>query len=63
MVVTGRAALLALLATGAVAISGDIGGTVTYLSVGLVLVLVALDVLLATGPRKLRLSREGDTSL
>lgn len=63
MVVTGRAALLALLATGAVAISGAIGETVAYAAVGLVVLLVVLDVLLATGPRRLRLSREGDTSL
>ncbi|GAB3703875.1 DUF58 domain-containing protein [Nocardiopsis oceani] len=63
MVVTGRAALLALLATGAVAISGAIGETIAYAAVGLVVLLVVLDVLLATGPRRLRLSREGDTSL
>ena len=63
MVVTGRAALLALLATGAVAISGSLGGTVTYVAVGLVVLLVVVDVLLAVGPRRLRLSREGDTSL
>ncbi|MGW5878584.1 DUF58 domain-containing protein [Nocardiopsis terrae] len=63
MVVTGRAALLALLATGAVAISGQIGATVAYVCVGLVVLLVALDVVLATGPKRMRLSREGDTSL
>ncbi|GHC75998.1 lipoprotein [Nocardiopsis terrae] len=63
MVVTGRAALLALLATGAVAISGQIGATVAYVCVGLVVLLVASDVVLATGPKRMRLSREGDTSL
>ncbi|WP_017542463.1 DUF58 domain-containing protein [Nocardiopsis prasina] len=63
MVVTGRAALLALVAAGAVAISGDIGGIVTYVSAGLVVLLIVLDVLLATGPGRLRLSREGDTTL
>ncbi len=63
MVVTGRAALLALLATAAVAVSGSLGGPVTYVAVGLVVLLVVADMVLATGPRRLRLSREGDTSL
>lgn len=63
MVVTGRAVLLALLATCAVAISGQIGEPVTYIAVGLVVLLIVLDVGLATSPRRMRLSREGDTSL
>ena len=42
MVVTGRASLLALVAVAAVAVSGDIGGIVTFVSVGLVVLLVAL---------------------
>jgi uncharacterized protein (DUF58 family) len=63
MVVTGRAVLLALVAVAAVAISGDLGPVVTAVAVGLLVVLVVLDVLLAASPRALRLAREGDTSL
>ena len=63
MVVTGRAALLALVAVAAVAISGELGPVVTAVASGLLVALIALDVLLAASPRALRLSREGDTSL
>ncbi|MFE3458792.1 DUF58 domain-containing protein [Nocardiopsis aegyptia] len=63
MVVTGRAALLALVAVAAVAISGDLGAVVTAVALGLLVALIVLDVLLAASPRALRLSREGDTSL
>jgi uncharacterized protein (DUF58 family) len=63
MVVTGRAVLLALVAVAAVAISGDLGPVVTAVAVGLLVVLIMLDVLLAASPRALRLAREGDTSL
>ncbi|MEU3020261.1 MULTISPECIES: DUF58 domain-containing protein [unclassified Nocardiopsis] len=63
MVVTGRAALLALVAAAAVAVSGGIGGIVTYVSVGLVVALVVLDALLAPAPKRLRLAREGETTL
>ncbi|MFE1103883.1 DUF58 domain-containing protein [Nocardiopsis alba] len=63
MVVTGRAALLALLATVAVAISGQIGSTVTAIAVSLVVLIVVVDVLAATSPARLVLSREGDTSV
>jgi uncharacterized protein (DUF58 family) len=63
MVVTGRAVLLALVAVAAVAISGDLGPVVTAVAVGLLVVLIVLDVLLAASPRALRLAREGDTSL
>jgi uncharacterized protein (DUF58 family) len=63
MVVTGRAVLLALVAVAAVAVSGDLGPVVTAVAVGLLVVLIVLDVLLAASPRALRLAREGDTSL
>ncbi|MBB6118759.1 DUF58 domain-containing protein [Nocardiopsis algeriensis] len=63
MAVTGRAALLALLATVAVAFSGLLGPQAAGVAVALVVLLVALDVLLAASPRAMRLSREGDTSL
>ncbi|RKS05361.1 uncharacterized protein (DUF58 family) [Nocardiopsis sp. Huas11] len=63
MVVTGRAALLALVAVAAVAISGDLGPVVTAVALGLLVALIAVDLLLAASPRALRLSREGETSL
>ncbi|WP_304451687.1 DUF58 domain-containing protein [Nocardiopsis sp. YSL2] len=63
MVVTGRAVIVALVAAAAVAISGDLGAVVTAVASGLLVALIAVDVLLAASPRALRLAREGDTSL
>ncbi|MFD6953331.1 hypothetical protein A6A08_11225 [Nocardiopsis sp. TSRI0078] len=63
MVVTGRAVLLALAATVAVALSGLIGAEVTAVAMGVLVALLAVDVVLAASPKAMRLSREGDTSL
>lgn len=63
MVVTGRAVLLAAAATAAVALSGQIGAETTAVALGVLVALLALDVLLAASPGALRLSREGETSL
>ncbi|WP_159940592.1 MULTISPECIES: DUF58 domain-containing protein [unclassified Nocardiopsis] len=63
MVVTGRAVLLALAATAAVALSGLLGAAVTAIALGLLAVLLVADVLLAASPKALGLSREGETSL
>jgi len=63
MVVTGRSVALALLAVGAVLVSGQISPQVTAVSLAVVVALLVLDVLLAASPRAMRLTREGDTSL
>lgn len=63
MVVTGRSVALALLAVGAVLVSGQISPQVTAVSSAVVVALLVLDVLLAASPRAMRLSREGDTSV
>ncbi|GHD18307.1 lipoprotein [Nocardiopsis kunsanensis] len=63
MVVTGRSVVLALLAVGAVLVSGQISPQVTALSSAVVVALLVLDVLLAASPRAMRLMREGDTSV
>lgn len=63
MVVTGRSVALALLAVGAVLVSGQISPQVTAVSLAAVLALIVLDVLLAASPRAMRLTREGDTSV
>ncbi|NYH51711.1 uncharacterized protein (DUF58 family) [Nocardiopsis arvandica] len=63
MVVTGRAVLLALAATVAVALSGLIGAVATAVAMGVLVALLAVDVLLAASPKAMRLSRDGDTSL
>ncbi|WP_150239126.1 DUF58 domain-containing protein [Nocardiopsis quinghaiensis] len=63
MVVTGRAVLLALAATVAVALSGLIGAVATAVAMVVLVALLAVDVLLAASPGAMRLSRDGDTSL
>ncbi|QUX30180.1 DUF58 domain-containing protein [Nocardiopsis akebiae] len=63
MVVTGRAVLLALAATVAVALSGLIGAGAAAAALGVLAALLALDVVLAASPKAVLLSREGDTSL
>ncbi|MEE2038692.1 DUF58 domain-containing protein [Nocardiopsis sp. CT-R113] len=63
MVVTGRAVLLAFLATVAVALSGLVGAWATAAALVLLAALVVADVCLAASPAALRLSREGDSSL
>ncbi|NKY81011.1 DUF58 domain-containing protein, partial [Nocardiopsis dassonvillei] len=63
MVVTGRAVLLALAATVAVALSGLIGAAAAAAALGVLAALLALDVVLAASPKAVLLSREGDTSL
>lgn len=63
MVVTGRSVVAALLAVGAVLVSGQISPQVTAAALAVVAVLLVLDVLLAASPRAMRLTREGDTSV
>ena len=63
MVVTGRSVALALLAVGAVLVSGQISPQVTAVSSAVVVALLVLDVLLAASPRAMGLTREGDTSV
>ncbi|MBE2999838.1 DUF58 domain-containing protein [Nocardiopsis sp. HNM0947] len=63
MVVTGRSVVLALLAVGAVLVSGQISPQVTAAALAVVAALLVLDVLLAASPRAMRLTREGDTSV
>ncbi|MEV2273969.1 DUF58 domain-containing protein [Nocardiopsis sp. NPDC049922] len=63
MAVTGRAVVVGLLAVAAVAISGTVGAWATAVALGVLVVLLATDVLLAASPRALRLTREGDTTL
>src|SRR5699024_9862971 len=63
MAVTGRSVLAALLAVGAVLISGQLSALVTAVALVLLALLLVLDTLLAASPGALRLSREGDTSL
>ncbi|MFD6098026.1 DUF58 domain-containing protein [Nocardiopsis flavescens] len=63
MVVTGRAVLLAGIAVVAVAFSGSLGPWAAAVAVAVLVLLVALDVLLAASPGGMRLTRAGDTSL
>ncbi|OLT28204.1 hypothetical protein BJF83_01740 [Nocardiopsis sp. CNR-923] len=63
MAVTGRAVLAGFLAVAAVAISGAVGAWASVVALGVLVVLVAADVLLAASPRALRLAREGDVTL
>ncbi|WP_017570959.1 DUF58 domain-containing protein [Nocardiopsis halotolerans] len=63
MVVTGRAVLLALVATVAVALSGLVGAEATAVALTVLVLLLALDIVLAASPKAMRLSRDGDTSL
>ena len=63
MAVTGRSVLVALLAVGAVLISGQLSALVTAVALALLALLLVLDALLAASPGALHLSREGDTSL
>ncbi|MDT0331646.1 DUF58 domain-containing protein [Nocardiopsis lambiniae] len=63
MVVTGRAVLLAGVATVAVALSGLLGAWAAVIAVGVVVVPLIVDVALAVSPKALRMSRSGDTSL
>ncbi|MEU0238467.1 DUF58 domain-containing protein [Nocardiopsis sp. NPDC006198] len=63
MVVTGRAVLLAFLATVAVALSGLVGAWAAVAALVLLALLLVADVCLAASPAALRLSRDGDSSL
>ncbi|MFV2197490.1 DUF58 domain-containing protein [Nocardiopsis sp. LOL_012] len=63
MAVTGRAALLGFLAVAAVAISGSLAPLVTAVALGLIVVLIVVDLVLAASPKGMALSREGDTAL
>lgn len=63
MVVTGRAVLLAFLATLVVAVSGLVGAWAAVGALGLLALLLVVDVCLAASPGAMLLTREGDTSL